>query len=208
MASDPPAGRHGERPGGGHGRRRSDGGQHVGDRVLWQDREPDGADWWTQAGISGDTETLTSVSATHGNAALGSGNAVTYTAPASGPDTISYTVSDQHGDTASGEIAVTVAAGSTAANGAVTEGHGKTVSLTFVDSGADHAGDRGEYRDVDAGQRDAWHGGARFRQRGDLHAPARRPDTISYTVSDQHGDTASGQVAVRSMPDRRRAARR
>ena len=81
-------------------------------------------------GTVGDTETLTVVSATHGTAVLGSGNAVTYTAPASGPDTISYTVSDQHGDTATGQVAITVDAGPTAGSASVTEGHGKTVDLT------------------------------------------------------------------------------
>ena len=86
-------------------------------------------------GTVGDTETLTLVSATHGTAVLGSGNAVTYTAPTSGPDTISYTVKDQHGDTASGQVAVTVDAGPTAGSTSVTEAPDASVSLTSLIAG-------------------------------------------------------------------------
>ena len=59
-------------------------------------------------GLAGDSETLQSVSAASGTAVLGANNSVTYTAPASGPDTITYTVADQYGDTATGQVAVTV----------------------------------------------------------------------------------------------------
>jgi hypothetical protein len=86
-------------------------------------------------GIAGDTETLTSVSATLGTATLGANNAVSYTAPAAGPDTISYTVQDQYGDTATGTVAVTVDPGPTAGSRAVTEGHGQTVSLSALIAG-------------------------------------------------------------------------
>ena len=59
-------------------------------------------------------------------------------------------------------------------NGAVTEGHGKTVSLTCVDCRADHAGDGGGHRNVDARQCDARQRGAWFRQRSDLHGAGER----------------------------------
>ena len=117
---------------------------------------------------------MTLVSATHGNAVLGSGNAVTYTAPASGPDTISYTVKDQHGDTASGQVAVTVDAGPTAGSTSATEAPAASVKSHIVDSRADHAGDSRRHRDADERQRDARQRGAWFRQRGDLHGAGER----------------------------------
>ena len=56
---------------------------------------------------------------------LGSSNAVTYTAPGGGSDTISFTASDQYGDMASGQVAVTINSGptitGTAANQAVSD---------------------------------------------------------------------------------------
>jgi hypothetical protein len=76
-------------------------------------------------GIAGDTQTLKGVSAAHGTAVLGPGNAVTYTAPASGPDTLTFTVQDQHGGKATGTVAVTVDPGpavSLAAIGAASSG--------------------------------------------------------------------------------------
>ena len=59
-------------------------------------------------GITGDTETLKSVSAARGTAVLGANNKVTYTAPTTGLDTITYAVADQHGDTATGHVAATI----------------------------------------------------------------------------------------------------
>jgi hypothetical protein len=64
--------------------------------------------------IAGDSETLINVIAASGTAILSSGNSVTDSAPAVGPDTITYTVADQYGDTAAGHVAVTVDPGPTA----------------------------------------------------------------------------------------------
>ena len=55
-------------------------------------------------GLAGDMETLASVSAPNGTTALVAGIA-TYTAPASGMDTVTYAYTDQLGDTATGTVA-------------------------------------------------------------------------------------------------------
>src|SRR5205085_1047360 len=87
-------------------------------------------------GTAGDTETLTSVTAALGTATLGANNNTdSHKAPVAGPDTISYTVQDQFGDTATGTVAVTVDPGPAAVSGAVTVGHDKTVNLTALIAG-------------------------------------------------------------------------
>ena len=150
--------------------------------------------------IAGDTETLTSVTATRGKAVLGSGNAVTYTAPASGSDTISYTVKDQYGDTATGKVTVAVDAGPTANTGAVFAGHGATVSLTSLIAGLitpGIAGDTKTLTSVTATRGKAVLGSGNAVT---YTVPASGSDTISYTVKDQYGDTATGTVAVTVDP--------
>ncbi len=59
------------------------------------------------AGLAGDSETITAISASAGTVALANG-AVTYTAPASGSAVLTYTVTDQLGDTATGTYVVTI----------------------------------------------------------------------------------------------------
>jgi hypothetical protein len=66
--------------------------------------------------ISGDNETLTTVSSASGSAVLSNGT-VSYTAPASGPDTLTHTVQDQYADQATGTVNITVDPGPTAATG-------------------------------------------------------------------------------------------
>jgi hypothetical protein len=66
--------------------------------------------------ISGNTETLITVSSASGSAALSNGT-VSYTAPASGPDTLTHTVQDQYADQATGTVNITVDPGPTAATG-------------------------------------------------------------------------------------------
>ena len=66
--------------------------------------------------ISGNTETLTTVSSASGSAVQSNGT-VSYTAPASGPDTLIHTVQDQYADQATGTVNITVDPGPTAATG-------------------------------------------------------------------------------------------
>ena len=151
-------------------------------------------------GLSGDTETLTGVSATSGNAVLGSHNTVTYTAAATGRDTITYTVADQYNDVATGEVAVMVDPGPTASDGVVTEGHGQTVSLTVLINGLITPGLAGD--DETLTHVAAAHGNAALGPDDEVAytAPATGPDTISYTVTDEYNDTVSGEVAVTVDP--------
>ena len=60
---------------------------------------------------------------------------VSYIAPASGLDTLTYTVQDQFGDQATGKVNITVDPGPTAATSSDTVGHNKTVSLTSLING-------------------------------------------------------------------------
>jgi hypothetical protein len=68
--------------------------------------------------ISGNTETLTTVSSASGSAVLSNGT-VSYTALASGPDTLTHTVQDQYAGQATGAVNITVDPGPTAATGSV-----------------------------------------------------------------------------------------
>ena len=91
---------------------------------------------------------------------LGANNSVTYTAPASGPDTITYTVADQYGDTATGQVTVTVDPGPTASSGTVTEGHGQTVNISALVNGLVTPGLAGDSEMPAKRQRGERHGGA------------------------------------------------
>jgi CRISPR-associated endonuclease Cas1 len=149
-------------------------------------------------GLTGDTETLTAFSATAGTATLANGVA-TYTAPASGSPTISYTVQDQLGDTATGSVAVTVDPGPSVASGTLTIGHGQTENITSLLSGLATPGLTGDTETLTAfsataGTATLANGVATYA------APASGSPTISYTVQDQLGDTASGTVNVTIDP--------
>ena len=131
---------------------------------------------------------------------LGSNNAVTYTAPATGPDTISYSVADEYGDTATGEVAVTVDPGPTAGDGAINVGHGREVSLTALINGLimpGLSGDTETLKPVSAAYGNVMLGPDNTVA---YTAPAAGPDTISYIVTDEYNDTASGEVAVTVDP--------
>ena len=62
-------------------------------------------------GLAGDTESVTAVSAAEGTVSLSGTGAITYVAPATGDDVLSYTVADQLGDTAAGKVVITGAEG-------------------------------------------------------------------------------------------------
>jgi hypothetical protein len=149
-------------------------------------------------GLAGDTETLTSVSAALGTATLGANNAVSYTAPAVGPDTISYTVADQYGDSATGQIAVTVDPGPTAGNAHLYIAPGQSLNLTSLLLALDTPGLPGDILSLTGDGTSSTTGKVTFNN-GQLSyaSPASgSSDTFNYTVSDQLGDSASGAVAV------------
>ena len=145
-------------------------------------------------GLAGDTETVTAVSATHGAATVVNG-IVTYTAPASGLDTLSYTVVDQFGGSAFGSVNVTVDLGPSAGTGATTLGHDKSVNLTSLVNGLITPGLAGDAETVTAVS--AAHGSVSVVNGVVTYtAPSIGPDTLSYTVVDQYGDSAIGTVNV------------
>jgi Ca2+-binding RTX toxin-like protein len=149
-------------------------------------------------GIAGDSESITAVSAAHGTTAL-SNDTVTYTAPANGSDTLSFTVADQYGDTATGTVNVTVDPGPTAGTGATTVGHAKTVDLTALVNGLIIPGIAGDSESITAigaayGTASASNGVVTYT------GPSNGSDVITYTVADQYGDTASGMVNVTVDP--------
>jgi hypothetical protein len=147
-------------------------------------------------GLAGDTETLISVTAQRGSVTLGAWNAVTYTAPAPGSDTITYTVRDQLGDTATGTIAVTSDPGAKIAAGSTSVTAGATVNLggqiaALISPGV--AGDTETITSVSAQYGTAALGGG-----GAITytAPASGTDKLTFTVKDQLGDTATGSDAI------------
>ena len=87
-------------------------------------------------GLPGDSETITAVSAVTGQASLSAAGAIVYAAPASGSDTLGYTVTDQLGDSAAGTVAVTIDPGPTAGTVASTVTLDATVNLTAAILGA------------------------------------------------------------------------
>jgi len=151
-------------------------------------------------GLPGDTETLTAVSAATGSASLAPDGTVTYTVPASGTDSITYTVADAYGDTATGQVAVTVDPGPSIAAGSVIEGHGQSVNLTALIDGLVTPGLPGDTDSLVYAA--ATSGTATLGPNRSVTyvAPQSGTDTIAVVFVDQYGDVAHGQVAVTVDP--------
>ena len=173
-------------------------------------------------GTAGDTDTITSVQAEFGQAALtqyvltgengtGAGKSevnVSYTAPAGGNDVLNYTVTDQNGISSTGTVAVTVDPGPQLAAGSVVVGQGQSVNLTsyvksLITPGLPNDVDRITTATTQTGsvilsQGDPAAGGSLFNLA--YTAPASGSDTLSYTVVDGAGDTATGTVAITVDP--------
>ena len=145
----------------------------------------------------GDTETLTSVTATNGTATLANG-VVTYTAPSSGPDTIKYSVQDQYGDTASGQVTVTVDPGPsiTSVTPSVVE-NGQTTEVGTVAPGL--LGDTLTLLQTGGSGALALklvNGVEEVIYTAPSSIAANKVDTVSYTISDQYNDVVTGSSAV------------
>ena len=158
------------------------------------------------AGLAGDTETLTSVSATSGTASLVNGVA-TFIAPASGTSAITYKVTDQLGDTATAVVNVTVDPGP--ATGAVSQTVklGQSAALTSAILAAAKFGLPGDTLTITAdsttntlGLVSLVNGVLTYTASGTalsvIPANGTASDTFSYTIADQYGDTATGLVAI------------
>jgi len=149
-------------------------------------------------GIAGDTEMLTSVSAALGTAVLGANNTVSYTAPATALDTLTFTVADQYGDSATGKVADTVDAGPTAGSAHLYIAPGQSLDLTNSLLALDTPGLPGDTLSLTAVGTSGTTGTVTL-SKGDLSytAPAGgSADIFTYTVSDQLGDSATGSVNV------------
>ena len=151
-------------------------------------------------GLAGDSETITAVTATHGSVVLAAGNTVTYTAPASGTDTLTYTVTDQLGGTATGTFAIVADTGPTAAAGSLTLAHSWTYALGPTILALITPGEPGDTETITAAS--AASGGITLGAWNTVSyvAPAAGPDTITYTVTDQFGDAVTGHIAVTTDP--------
>jgi hypothetical protein len=159
------------------------------------------------AGLAGDTETITAVSAVNGSAHLGGTASIGYTAPAAGSDTVTYTAADQLGDTAIGTVAVTVDPGPTAGNLSSTVALGNTINLTSAILGVVTPGLKGDVLTLTGDNTSGTlgivslvNGQLSYTASGtglkDIPANGTLADVFSYTVSDQYGDTATATVTL------------
>ncbi|HEY2619841.1 MAG TPA: hypothetical protein VGI78_21040 [Acetobacteraceae bacterium] len=165
-------------------------------------------------GVPGDQETIVSVKAQSGtvtetsfvfNGSASAQTIVEYTAPASGSDTLTYTVADQLGDTASGTVAITVDPGPTTTAATATLQLGQSLDLTKSILAADKSGLAGDQLSIVSGNTNGTLGNVSL-VNGDLVYSATGPtlanmaangaaaDSFTYVVSDQFGDSAVGTV--------------
>lgn len=158
--------------------------------VLANDSDPDGGTL-TVSGI---------VNPTHGTAVVNAGASITYT-PAlnyAGTDTLTYTLSDGQGGTATGTVVITVTpvndppvgVGDTATSG------GAATTIAVLTNDTDVDGDTLTVTSVTQGA----HGTVIASTGGIVvYTPTTGytgGDVFSYTVSDGHGGTATGSVTV------------
>ena len=149
-----------------------------------------------KAGLSGDIETVTSVT---GHAIL-TGTTINYTAPATGPDSFSYTVQDQVGDTATGVVNVTVDTGPVlTASAPAKVGHGKTVTVGTVTAGI--TSDTLVLVTTTApllGTLALMNGVVTYTNTGTV-PPAGTTDTFTYQIKDQYGDLSKAVTSKISL---------
>ena len=147
-------------------------------------------------GLVGDTLNLTTTMVGLGMLSLANG-VLSYAAPITGgADGIGYTVTDHYGDKISETFSTTVDSGPTTRAGALTIGHGQTASLTALLAGLVTPGLPGDTETVTAVS--ARTGTASLGANGIVSyvAPAAGVDTVSFTVTDQFGNTNTGMVKV------------
>jgi hypothetical protein len=165
--------------------------------VLANDSDPDG-----------DALTLTSVTApAHGTATI-SGNKVSYKPSAgySGPDSLSYTISDGKGGTATAVVSITVTPAAPANRAPVANGDSATVAqdapATLIDVLANDSDPDGDTLTITSVTAPA-HGTASVSGNKVSYKPSAGysgPDSLSYTISDGKGGTASAVVAITVTP--------
>ena len=150
--------------------------------------------------IDGDTLTVTGASAGHGQVGVNSDGTLTYTPDANynGGDTITYTISDGKGGTASATVAVTVNAvndNPVAGNDSAVADEDTAATITVLGNDSDIDGDK-----LTVTGASAEHGTVTVNGDGTLaykgDGDFNGDDTITYTISDGKGGTASATVAM------------
>jgi hypothetical protein len=151
-------------------------------------------------GLFGDPDTIIGATAQFGTASV-AGGVLSYTAPASGPDALTYTVENELGEMATGMVTITIDPGPTAGAAAITLGAGVATDLTSYLLGLDTPGIAGDLLTL-SGDNTAGTKGTVSLAGGDLTytAPATATtDSFGYTVSDQYGETASATVTISTV---------
>ena len=151
------------------------------------------------AGFASDTLTLATTTAGRGVLSL-SGGVLTYTVSATGgADSIGYTVTDQLGDTVTSTFAATVDRGPIAAPGKVTVGHDQTRSLTALLFGLITPGLASDTETITALSAKV---GTATLTAGTFGYEALITEiyTVTYTLTGQLGEVATGTVAVNVDP--------
>jgi VCBS repeat-containing protein len=155
-----------------------------------------------------DNDTLAVASVTqgaHGAVAINANGTVRYKPAAnySGPDAFTYTVSDGHGGTATGTVAVTVIPANrppVANADSATVAEDGTAGVAVLDNDTDPDNDSLSLTSVTQGA----HGAVAINANGTVtYTPAANyngPDSFTYTVSDGQGHTATGTVAITVTP--------
>jgi VCBS repeat-containing protein len=156
--------------------------------------------------VDGDTLTVTAVTqGAHGAVAINPDKTVQYTPAANynGPDSFTYTVSDGHGGTATGTVAVNVSPVDDApiANpDSASVAEDGTVAIPVLANDADPEGDTLTVTAVTQGA----HGTVAVNPDKTVrYTPAANyngPDSFIYTISDGNGGTATGAVAINVTP--------
>ncbi|MFM9841835.1 MAG: Ig-like domain-containing protein [Dongiaceae bacterium] len=149
---------------------------------------------------NGDAMTVTGASALHGAVTINANGTLTYTPVGNynGGDTITYSISDGKGGTATGSVAVTVAAvndGPVAAGDQATVNEDTSVIVNVLGNDSDVDGDKLSVTGASAG-----HGTVTVNADGTLNykgaANFNGSDTITYSISDGKGGSATSTVAV------------
>ena len=150
----------------------------------------------------GDTLSVTSItSAAHGTVGINPDKTVRYTPTPNynGPDSLTYTVSDGHGDSATATVTITVTSVNDVpiANAdSATISEDGTINLNVLFNDIDSDGDTLSVTSVTQGA----HGTVTIMpDKTTKYAPAANyngPDSYTYVVSDGNGGTATGSVTI------------
>ena len=150
--------------------------------------------------VDGNTLTVTAASALNGTVVINADGSLSYTPRAdfNGTDVVTYTVSDGQGGTATAQVTVTVRPVNDApfaAPDSVTVNEDQPITVPVLVNDGDVDGDA-----VSVIAASALNGSVVVNPDGTItYTPAadyNGPDTISYTISDGNGGTASSTVAV------------